>query len=183
MKKYILFCSFILLVSCGEFYSTPDNLDGKEWGLRSIEKKIPINYEEDVQKVEFIFSPVRNSKSYEFRIFFPELINNVNWDLTKSRQDELLKLLDGIELIVSELEGKSPLIHKKLDLDKKPIKSFSFNQSPGKPLSFWLESKIALKKNKEYKVILMLPEARTKSKDFPSSVFVVGIGKSSILVF
>ncbi len=183
MKIYILFCSFILLASCGEFYSTPDSLDGKEWGLRSIEKKIPINYEEDVGEIEFIFSPVRNSKSYEFRIFFPKLINNVNWDLTKSRQEELLKLLDGIELVVSELEGKSPLIHKKLDLDKKPIKSFSFNSSPGKPLSFWLESKVALKKSKEYKITLMVPEARTEDKDFLNSIFVIGIGQSSILVF
>ena len=181
MRVFILFYCFFLLVSCGEFYSTPDHLKGDEWGLRSIEKKVPIKYTEKGSRIEFLFIPVRNSKSYEFRIFFPKLINKSNWKLIKSREERLFKLLEGLELIVSESEGGNTLIHRKMSWET--IKSFSFNSSPGKPLSCWLGSKVALKKNKEYKVTLILPEARTKTKDFPNSVFVVGIGKSSILVF
>jgi hypothetical protein len=173
---YTLIMSIFVLSSCSEFFTTPDDMRGEKLGLRSIEYQDSLLFEPEYQEVEISHRARVSSRRYEARIYFPSFTPSESRTLWDERQ-ELAKVLEGLEARFVDVSTGQIL----QSVSFKPSTGMSINDSPGKPSSIWLFSKLKLKKGKNYRLELKIPPKREYPKEYYNALLVIGIGSTPML--
>lgn len=166
-----------LLGSCGEFFDTPEAMKGDAWGLRSIEYKQPILFEESSTEIEISYIARVSSKRYELRLYFPS--NNAfrNDSIFNIQGNALLTAFEGLEAQIID-ESSNKILENIIIKSKKDM---SYNRTPEAPLSMWLFSSLSLKKGKNYKIKMKIPPIRMFKKEYYDVILILGIGSTPML--
>jgi len=175
MKKLKLILIFILIVADlnnGCVTKMNEN-DLKKWRLKSVEFMKEIELKEQSSTEKIIFKCKKSSANFEFRLYYP-LVDFENPTTVKNEADEkILKSLVGFSFELYDLKTKEKMYcYKIISPSFRDNKVFIYGRPP---LGFWLASKLKVKKNREYMIVLTIPNKKETDNKFLKPVLVGGI--------